>query len=60
LGIVLNADAIFAVPAFFILLALAFLILSATRGAPPAKKAWRRIGIIFAVVAVLILAVRLR
>jgi hypothetical protein len=48
------------VAAFFGLLAVIFLVLSATRGTPPAKKAWRRIGIIFAVVAVLILAVRLR
>jgi hypothetical protein len=45
---------------FFALLAVIFLVLSANRGTPPAKKAWRRIGIIFAVVALLILAVRLR
>ena len=45
---------------FFGLLAAIFLVLSATRGTPPARKTWRRIGIIFAVVALLILAVRLR
>jgi hypothetical protein len=46
--------------AFFALLAAGFLVLSATRGTPPARKTWRRIGIIFAAVALLILAVRLR
>jgi hypothetical protein len=48
------------VAAFFALLAAIFIALSATRGTPPARKTWRRIGIIFAVVALLILAVRLR
>jgi hypothetical protein len=46
--------------AFFALLACIFLGLSATRGTPPAQKTWRRIGIIFAAVALLLLAVRLR
>jgi bacteriorhodopsin len=48
------------VAGFFGLLAIIFLVLSATRGTPPARKTWRRIGIIFAVVSLLILAVRLR
>jgi hypothetical protein len=48
------------IPGFFALLAAIFLILSATRGTPFARKVWQRIGIIFAVVAVVILAVRLR
>jgi hypothetical protein len=48
------------VAGFFGLLAVIFIVLSATRGTPPARKIWRRIGIIFAVVALLILAVRLR
>jgi hypothetical protein len=48
------------ISAFFALLAAIFLTLSATCGTPPARKTWRRIGIIFAVVALLILAVRLR
>jgi hypothetical protein len=48
------------ISAFFALLAAIFLVLSATRGTPPARKTWRRIGIIFALVALLILAVRLR
>ena len=44
------------IAAFFALLAAIFLVLSATRGSPLARKTWRRIGIIFALVAVLILA----
>ncbi len=48
------------VAAFFALLAAIFLILSATRGSPPARKTWRRIGIVFAVVAVVIFAMRMR
>jgi hypothetical protein len=48
-----------AIAAFFGLLAAIFLVFSATQGTPPARLAWRRIGIIFAVV-VLILVVRLR
>ncbi len=48
------------IPAFFGLLAAIFLILSATRGSPPARKTWRRIGVIFAVAAVVIFAVRMR
>lgn len=46
------------IAAFFFLLALIFLVLSATRGTPPAKKTWRRIGAIFAAVAVFILVLR--
>jgi bacteriorhodopsin len=49
-----------AVAAFFGLLAAVFLVLSVTRDTPQAKKTWRRIGFIFALVALLILAVRLR
>jgi hypothetical protein len=45
---------------FFGLLGVIFLVLSATRGTPLAKKTWRRIGIIFAAVALVLLAVRLR
>jgi hypothetical protein len=45
-----------AVAAFFVLLAAIFLVLSATRGSLLARKSWRRIGIIFALVALLILA----
>ena len=48
------------ISAFFALLAAIFLVLSAVRGTPPARKTWRRIGIIFALVAVVILAVRFR
>jgi drug/metabolite transporter (DMT)-like permease len=48
------------IAAFFVLLAAIFLILSATRGSPPARKTWRRIGIIFAMVALVIFAVRPR
>lgn len=48
------------ISAFFALLAAIFLVLSATRGAPPARKTWRRIGIIFALVAVLIFIMRPR
>ncbi len=48
------------VAAFFGLLSVIFLVLSATRGTLPARLTWRRIGIIFAVVALLILLVRLR
>jgi hypothetical protein len=48
------------IAAFFALLAVIFLVLSAIRGTPPARTAWRRIGVIFAAVALLILAVRLR
>jgi hypothetical protein len=43
---------------FFALLAAIFLVLSTARGAPPAKKTWRRIGIIFALVALVIFVVR--
>ena len=45
---------------FFALLSVTFLVLSAACGAAPARKAWRRIGIIFAAVALVLLAVRLR
>jgi type IV secretory pathway VirB2 component (pilin) len=48
------------IAAFLALLACIFLGLSATRGTPPARKTWRRIGIIFAAVALLLLAVRSR
>jgi len=41
---------------FFVLLAVIFIALSATRGTPLARKTRRRIGIIFALVALLILA----
>ena len=44
------------IAAFFALLAAIFLVLSATRGSPMARKTWRRVGIIFALVALLILA----
>jgi hypothetical protein len=49
-----------AVAAFFGLLAVNFLILSATRGSPLTRKVWRRIGIIFAVVALVVFLVRPR
>lgn len=45
---------------FFGLLAVSFLILSFVRGSPVAKKTWRRIGIIFGIVALVIFAVRPR
>jgi hypothetical protein len=48
------------IAAYFAVLAAIFLVLSATRGTPPAKKTWRRIGIIFAIVALVIFAVRAR
>jgi hypothetical protein len=48
------------IAAFFALLAAIFLILSATRGSPPARNTWRRIGIIFAAVALVIFIVRPR
>jgi type IV secretory pathway VirB2 component (pilin) len=44
----------------FAVLAVIFLVLSATYGTPPAKKTWRRIGIIFALVALALLVVRAR
>jgi hypothetical protein len=40
------------ISALFALLAAIFLVLSATRASPPAKKTWLRIGIIFALVAI--------
>jgi drug/metabolite transporter (DMT)-like permease len=46
--------------AFFAMLAAVFFVLSATRASPPARKTWRRIGIIFALVALVIFAVRAR
>ena len=48
------------VSAFFALLVAVFFILSATRGSPITRKVWRRIGIIFAVVALVIFVVRPR
>ena len=45
---------------FFSAIAAIFLILSFTRGSPVARKTWRRIGIIFAVVALVIFVVRAR
>jgi hypothetical protein len=45
---------------FFALLALIFLILSATGDATLARKIWRRIGMIFAAVAVLLFFIRPR
>jgi hypothetical protein len=48
------------VSGFFGLLGIIFLVRSAMNGTPPARKTWRRIGIIFAAVALLLLAVRLR
>ena len=45
---------------FFALLAAIFLVLSAVRGTPPAKKTWRRISVIFALVALVMLAIRAR
>jgi len=48
------------ISSFFALLAVIFLVLAATRGSPPARKTWRRIGIIFAVVALVIFVVRAR
>jgi hypothetical protein len=48
------------ISAFFAMLAAIFLTLSFTRGSPPARKTWRRIGIIFALVALVIFAVRPR
>jgi hypothetical protein len=48
------------ISAFFALLAATFLVLSATRGSPPARRTWRRIGIVFAVVALVIFLVRAR
>jgi hypothetical protein len=48
------------VAGFFGLLAIIFLVRSAMSGTIPARKTWRRIGIIFAAVALLLLAVRLR
>jgi len=48
------------VSGFFALLAAIFLILSSTRGSPLTRKIWRRIGIIFAVVALVIFVVRPR
>jgi hypothetical protein len=50
----------FSVGGFFAILAAIFLVLSATRGSLPARKTWRRIGIIFALVALVIFAVRPR
>lgn len=44
--------------AFFGLLAVIFGILSVTRGTPLARRTWRRIGIVFAVVALLIIAIQ--
>jgi hypothetical protein len=44
----------------FASIAAIFLILSLTRGTPPARKAWRRIGIVFALVALVIFAIRAR
>jgi hypothetical protein len=40
---------------FFALLAGIFLVLAATRGTPQARIAWRRIGIIFAAVGLVLL-----
>jgi hypothetical protein len=48
------------IPIWFAILSAVFLVLSATRGTLPAKKTWRRIGITFAVVALLIVAIRSR
>jgi hypothetical protein len=45
---------------FFALLSLIFLILSATGSATLARRIWRRIGIIFAAVAVVLFFVRPR
>ena len=45
---------------FFALLSAIFLVLSFTRGSHPAKKTWLRIGIIFAMVALMIFAMRPR
>ncbi len=45
---------------FFGLLGLIFLVRSAMNGSPLARKTWRRIGIIFAAVALLLLVVRAR
>jgi hypothetical protein len=43
---------------WFALLAAIFLALYLPRGTPPDKKAWRRIGIIFALVALVIFVIR--
>ncbi len=48
------------VAAFFALLAAIFLTLATLRGTPPARKTWRRIGIIFALVALAIFILRPR
>jgi hypothetical protein len=40
---------------FFVMLAVVFLVLAATRRTPQAKLAWRRIGIIFAAVGLIVL-----
>jgi hypothetical protein len=46
------------ISAFFALLAAIFVTLSFIRGTPPARKTWRRIGLIFALVAVAIFILR--
>ena len=46
------------IAAFFALLSLIFLILSATGTAMLARRVWRRIGIIFAAVAVVLFFIR--
>jgi len=43
--------------AFFALLAAIFLLLSAIHGSPASHNAWRRIGIIFALAALVIFIV---
>jgi len=55
----MNSIALY-IAVFFALLGITFLILSATRGAAQARKVWRRVGIIFAAVALVLLAVRMR
>jgi hypothetical protein len=46
------------VPIVFGVLSAAFLGLSVATGTPPARRAWRRIGIIFAAVTLLIIAIQ--
>ena len=53
-----NAHSSRVIAAFFALLAAIFLFLSVTTGTSPAKHTWRRIGIIFGVVALLIIAIQ--
>ncbi|HTT22318.1 MAG TPA: hypothetical protein VMG82_25545 [Candidatus Sulfotelmatobacter sp.] len=49
-----------AMSAFFALLAAVFLVLSATRGTPPARKTWRRLAATFIVVAAVLTAIQTR